>query len=252
MTTFGRRSFTCPICQTVFVDTVVTSIMTYIGVLTYQQIFHTFLSLYGTGCSTPGNSRFDGISPFETDFYNSFWMHFTAPLTGYIHQCPSCMFSFMDSEFSASDALREYVLSREIFEDMDQETLETTSSQFEIFGRVLVFDQVSDEQIAWAYLWASWQAREERNCPNEKRFQLLAANYFEKAILEKNLKNNEAIEHIKYLIGELYRRAGEFDVAIEWFSRVNRNHPRAETARRQMSLAEQQNSNSSFFEAVDG
>ncbi|MFX1533358.1 MAG: DUF2225 domain-containing protein [Promethearchaeota archaeon] len=211
MTTLASSSFTCPICNHTFTDTVIMS-----------------------------TNNFGGV---ETDFRN----HAVGfdPLPHYVHQCPECYFSMMGNNFPASDDLKEYVLSKEIFEGMSQDVLRETSTKYEIYGRALAFNQNPDEQVGWAYLRASWMARSERNRDDEKRLQLLAVKYFEKTFNERTLNNPEDYVHIKFLIGELYRRVESFSKAIEWLSQVG--EPREGIAQRQLALAEQEDSSPTFF-----
>jgi uncharacterized protein (DUF2225 family) len=211
MTTWELLLFKCPICDCTFSDNIIISTNTFGGV--------------------------------ETDFR----AHASGmdPLPFYIHQCPKCHFSFMVSGFYVSDALKDYVLSRKIFEGIEQGALQASSTQYEIFGRGLTINQSPYENIAWAYLRASWMARSENDPPKEKRLQLLAIHYFERAITERTLTKEEDYEHVTFLIGELYRRTESFNQAIEWFSQVN--EPREQDAHRQKVLAEQGNSSPTFF-----
>ncbi|MFX0090655.1 MAG: DUF2225 domain-containing protein, partial [Candidatus Hodarchaeota archaeon] len=79
----------------------------------------------------------------------------------------------------------------------------------------------------------------------EIRLQLLAITHFRKAVEEQTLKKKDDTEHVKYLIGELYRRANEFNQAIEWFSQVE--EPRKRDAEKQMALAQNNDASPTFF-----
>ncbi|MFX1255877.1 MAG: DUF2225 domain-containing protein [Promethearchaeota archaeon] len=211
MTTWEPFNFQCPICDCTFSSNAIISTNTFGGV-------ETDFRAYASGMD---------------------------PLPFYIHQCPKCHFSFMVGEFSVSDVLKDYVLSRKIFIGIEKTALIDCSTKYEIFGRGLAINRSSYENIAWAYLRASWMARSEFDRPKEKRLQLLAIDYFERAIKERTLTKEEDYEHVAFLIGELYRRTKSFNQAIEWFSQVN--EPREQDAHRQKVLAEQGNSSPTFF-----
>lgn len=67
----------------------------------------------------------------------------------------------------------------------------------------------------------SWLYRIKSDESNEKRFQLQASNCFEEAYMRETFPVAGLDEWtLLYLVGELYRRLGNFDKALSYFSQV--------------------------------
>ncbi len=101
--------------------------------------------------------------------------------------------------------------------------------------------------IGLLYLHAAWCADDVLAAPQAREYRKLAADAFRKAIVDVSCPVDQRPE-IEYLIGELLRRAGEFEVARSYFNQVLPHLPSrfALMARRLIRLCESGNS-----EAID-
>ncbi len=97
--------------------------------------------------------------------------------------------------------------------------------------------------IGFLYLYAAWCADDCGAAPQAAGYRRMAAYAFSKALQESSCPPGRASE-IEYLIGELFRRSGDFQTARDHFARVIAKLPAqfALMARKLMRLADQQNS----------
>jgi uncharacterized protein (DUF2225 family) len=85
----------------------------------------------------------------------------------------------------------------------------------------LVCAQIKDEKdriIAGILHHIAWLYREKEDTEQEMRFLRFALNAYIGVYETEGLDLNNA--KLMYLIGELYRRLGEFNEAVKWFARV--------------------------------
>lgn len=136
------------------------------------------------------------------------------PLPAMIHSCQDCGFTGSASEFDnkvdrdVADMIRVHILPH-----LRDEQL-ATHTRWEFAARIAEWRKRSTWTIADLYLRASWSA--EQDPGKEGYYQRKAADYFEQAL---EGAASERLE-IVYLIGELYRRAGDSAVAESWFDKV--------------------------------
>ncbi len=87
------------------------------------------------------------------------------------------------------------------------------------------FNKESNLNIADLYLISSYLLRKDKEkIEKRKETQKNAIIYFTKAIENGEIENIKAIYNIKYLIGDLYRRIGDFDNAIKYYDEVLKNN----------------------------
>lgn len=79
-------------------------------------------------------------------------------------------------------------------------------------------------KVADAYLKAAWMAGDEKNRLAAQRFRQQAIRHFALA-LEGRAVKDDLLSDLTYLVGDLYRRIGNFTEALQWFDRVQAAQP---------------------------
>jgi uncharacterized protein (DUF2225 family) len=138
-----------------------------------------------------------------------------------IVSCPVCHFSGYVSDFS-----------REIEDDVKKKVMTELKpkaagrklrgfEECEFAAKIYIWQKRRNKEIAHIYLIGSYLLRRAKGDLEQKRkgFQEKAGDYFMKALTADEF---EATERgvISYLIGELYRRIGEFQKALFWYDRA--------------------------------
>ena len=140
--------------------------------------------------------------------------------------CAKCWFVGRPDEFELEDD--------EIQEDQLQQHWEETerlrkehpiSKRFILYAERIGVEGASEENIGEAYLHASWAERISTSPINrsvksialERECQQNAVRYFSLALAKGTLPFS--VENL-YLIGELYRRIGDFSAAVEYFDKA--------------------------------
>ncbi len=146
------------------------------------------------------------------------------PLPHYVHVCPHCCFAAFQGDFEETQpSVRQAVLSgalrpEEVIGSEPRGALKG-STKYLLAARCYERDsRCSAVRQADLYLRASWCARQEGRREREREAQTEAVLRFEKALEEDEIEQNQ-LQVTLYLIGELYRRLGLFDLAIEHFGR---------------------------------
>jgi hypothetical protein len=141
------------------------------------------------------------------------------PLPLMLHTCPGCGFTGDGRAFHASQAdeqVREWVLARGLAEAARQ-VPDSGYARYELaalcHGRRR---RVSALQLAEYYLAASWSAQLEQAEGVAPQYQAEAAKHLERALLVGEVADEERAV-MTYLVGELRRRLGEFEAALQLF-----------------------------------
>lgn len=110
--------------------------------------------------------------------------------------------------------------------------------RFQLAAELLDLNVHEPREAGWMYLRASWMAREEHDADAEALCQRRARDAFRKYLTASATADDAP--RIRYLMGELARRLGEFEDACTWLDQVpagDRLFPEAvkmlERARRQ-------------------
>ena len=109
-------------------------------------------------------------------------------------------------------------------------------------AKVIVIDprQVQIGRLADLYLRASWCARREERAAREREAQCEAVLRFERALARGDVAEEQK-QTVTYLIGELYRRVGRYELAAVMFENALREPVQQEgisrLAARQKALA---------------
>lgn len=103
--------------------------------------------------------------------------------------------------------------------------------------------------IANFYLNAAWCADDARAYPQAREYRKLAADAFSKSLLDVSCPHEQR-SIVEYLIGELYRRSGDFDRCRQHFNNVIQRLPARYSlmARKLIKLAGQGNMDSIRFD----
>ena len=156
----------------------------------------------------------------DTDFRPHFLGLDALPLM--VHACPRCCFAGYESDFEKVEpAVKRFVLTEELRADEiiggeEREHLRG-SSKYMLAARCRAADPAAREiEVADLYLRAAWCARSENLRDREQQCQSEAVLRFEQALDTGSVEANER-PTILYLVGELYRRLGMFDVACDYF-----------------------------------
>jgi uncharacterized protein (DUF2225 family) len=209
MTTVREASLTCPACGTTFKVHVVGS------------------------CGYVGQ---------DTDFRPHYWG--LDPLPLFVHTCPKCLFSGYEAHFGAavSEELRRWLVEEH---GLGRLQSDASSRRYTLAARCR--EQAGDGPVAVAdlYLRASWCARSEEDRAMERLSQRRAVERFERA-LEAGAVPADQTDAITYLAGELYRRLGDFELAVGCLARVTEGDLSA-LAARQLKLARQANDENSVM-----
>lgn len=194
---FFKREYTCPICQTKFTSLSVRSSSTYVE--EKETDFHVI---------------YKGISP----------LHYS------IIVCPICEYAASNTSFSKAlnGKLAEqlavalsHLKSNDEINFCEERDLQTTLKAFQLAIRTAQLKKVSAAELSGLLLAAGWIAREMQYAELEKKYINEALKYYVEAFFSGNGSiGNLSDLQATYLIGELYRRCGEYKEAIHWFNKV--------------------------------
>ena len=147
------------------------------------------------------------------------------PLPHYVHVCPNCCFAAYQGDFDGvQPSVREAVLTgkiraEEIIAGEPRGALKG-STKYLLAARCYEYDSRSNAlKQADLYLRASWCARQEGRRFRERQCQTEAVLRFEEALENEEVQNRQ-VQVTLYLIGELYRRLGLFELAVDYFDRA--------------------------------
>ena len=144
------------------------------------------------------------------------------PLPHYVHVCPNCFFAAFQGDFEkVEERVRQFVLSGKLRpeEIVGAEPVGALkgSTKYLLAARCYEHDsRATNLRLADLYLRASWCARQEGRKQRERECQTEAVLRFEKAVDEGEVAEDQ-LQVTLYLIGELYRRLGLFELAVQFF-----------------------------------
>ena len=142
-----------------------------------------------------------------------------SPLPLLLHTCPRCGFIGDEAAFDpeqADEQVREWVLAGGLATSA-REVPDSGHGQYVLAAMCHERRRrPSPFQLAELYLAASWSAQLEEAVEEVPRLQAEAARYLESALLLGEIAEEERAV-MTYLAGELRRRLGEFDVALQLF-----------------------------------
>lgn len=147
------------------------------------------------------------------------------PQPHYVHVCPECLFAAFEGDYNqVEDGVRRMVLegehNPEQFADELASDALSGSAKYLLAARCYSRDsRASDLRLADLHLRASWCARQEGRTDRERAAQLDAVLLFEQALAQGEVAEDQ-LPTILYLIGEIYRRIGRFELAVAMFDQA--------------------------------
>ena len=168
-----------------------------------------------------------------------------SPLPLYVHTCTGCGFSGGGENFQPGTQVSVELAGRIRAElgPLAKEGRSDAATRYEFKARIAEWRGDSSEKIADAYLYAAWCCVDIGSPEREAEYRRLAIEYFEKALNTQGLIPENGVLDVTYLIGELYRRVGDVDIARAWFDKVIDQGGSREDAQDIVSLAQQQRDN---------
>ena len=146
------------------------------------------------------------------------------PLMYQVHACPSCRFCAFEGDFGeVSDRTRDFVRSGRLLRAVPSAAVErelSGSTKFLLAAACYEFDsRATMMRLADLYLRGSWCARSEHRRQRESQCQIEAILRFEKTLEDGEVEEGQR-DTVLYLLGELYRRVGRFELAVAMFDRA--------------------------------
>jgi len=139
-----------------------------------------------------------------------------------INSCPKCHYSGYNSDFDRTFTEKKKSEILQILEPYKEIEMNDILES-EIAAKIHIYLNSKNEIIANIYLVASYLLKFDTiQIEKRKELQKECIIYQQKAIENKEYDKTE-IPVIYYLIGELYRRTGEFDKAITYFDMALEN-----------------------------
>lgn len=136
---------------------------------------------------------------------------------GLVNSCPKCHYSGYQSDFDMTFSKKTKEKILKILEPFKSSKM-TDVLENEIAIKIHQYLNRKNDEIANLYLVASYFLKgDSTQIIKRKELQLNCATYLTKAIDAKEYDKAGTYSTINYLIGELYRRIGEFETAIKYY-----------------------------------
>lgn len=136
----------------------------------------------------------------------------------YVNSCPKCHFSGYTSDFDTFfTGEHKKTVQDLLFPYRNAEMTDVLEN--EITAAIYLHYKKPNDEIGSLYLVASYflrHAKDSIQVTKRKALQQTAASYFIKALTNSEY-SLPAVASMNYLVGELYRRVGEFDTAIKYY-----------------------------------
>lgn len=148
----------------------------------------------------------------------------TQPLPYLVHMCGRCGYAGAERDFSdaaeASALLKEYVWNELAPVCGGSRVSITGSEKYEAAAKVAEWQAMDLRHIADLYLRAAWCCVDEGDTEAERYFRRKAARMFDATLASYDGVPREERAVLTYLVGELWRRVGDLQMAAAWFDRV--------------------------------
>ncbi|MGI5902132.1 MAG: DUF2225 domain-containing protein [Desulfitobacteriia bacterium] len=161
------------------------------------------------------------------------------PLLYFVAVCPECGFSFTE-DFSKplSSSVRQIIVN-ELSNKLDRSVDFCGPRDFSTAVRTYKLaiysgELVREKHITFAKLCLrlAWLQRNKGDREEEKRFLQLAATEFEQSYIHSDFNPEKVPEiFILYMIGELNRRLGNYDIALRYYDAVVNHRDRSRYTR---------------------
>lgn len=145
------------------------------------------------------------------------------PLPYYVHACPHCGYTDGDpAQLTDPEKVEIGKFLTAYRESHDGKV--RSAGKYEVLANVYIIRKMPAEKIAFAYQRAAWMADDSQDEAAARRYRAATLEYLVKALENQEIEAKKRPTLI-YLAGELNRRLGRFDEALQWFSRVEPNNP---------------------------
>ncbi|MCX7779932.1 MAG: DUF2225 domain-containing protein [Negativicutes bacterium] len=159
--------------------------------------------------------------------------------------CPHCGYAAQDTYFyelspAAEMKLKQFLHGREV--NLNLSGVRTREQGMAAFKLAIFYAEMiaaPPSRLAGLYLKLAWLYREAEQAEEEKILLNKARANYEQATLKERFPIGNMTEiTVDYLIGELYRRTGNYDQALSYLGKVVSN-PRAKLERRILDMAKE-------------
>lgn len=170
------------------------------------------------------------VKPTTRD--SDFCQHYEGlnPLLYDVWVCPECLYAakrkeFLDIKPVAKKKLQEYLLRNKGVPKSvnfnDYRDIQSAIYAFELAVPCYEIKEASDEVIAGLHIRAAWLCRGVQDEDREKLFLRQAVECYLRFFEWKSEASSKLGEvGLMYILGELYRRIGEYREAVRWFGRL--------------------------------
>ncbi len=152
----------------------------------------------------------------STDFHARAAGH--DPLHFVLGSCPNCGFTDYTNTIERGVRVSEATKAK-IRDELGPQVRQhkpDVATQFVLAAQIAIWEAQEASTIANHFLRAAWCSRDRGQ---EMAYRLLACRYFQEALEAESLSDKVWLNYT-YLVGELYRRIGESDLAQAWFNRA--------------------------------
>jgi uncharacterized protein len=146
----------------------------------------------------------------------------TQPLPYFVHLCSRCGYAGSERDFG-DEADISPILKEHVWDELAPRVTNGTvpgSEKYEAAAKVATWQGCEPRRVADLFLRAAWCCVDEGDVEAERYFRRHAAWTFERALASFDGVERDERAVLTYLVGELWRRAGEVVRASEWFDRV--------------------------------
>lgn len=164
-----------------------------------------------------------------------------------VNSCPKCHYSGYQSDLDTVFSEKEKLDILQILEPYKDSHMDDVLEN-EIAVKIHQYFKKDNDDIANLYLIASYYLRNnDKQIAKRKELQRNSAIYFAKAIESKEYEDKETYATIDYLIGELFRRTGDFENAIKYYESALQNEdkpdwiPELVNAQKELALKKDEN-----------
>jgi uncharacterized protein len=145
------------------------------------------------------------------------------PLPYLVHTCSACGFSGLERSFVEGADVTQHVRSQVLTiltPRVTEHQLESASDRYDAAARVAEWQGESPLRIADLLLRAAWCCVDDDDHEGERYYRRAAAERFTEALEHGPTVRAGERAVLTYLVGELWRRAGDLQRAEEWLNRV--------------------------------
>ena len=159
------------------------------------------------------------------------------PLPYYVHACPYCGYANTSDQDHLSDREKAEIGKFLTAYRQSHDGKVSPAGKYEVLANIYIIRKLPSDKIAYAFQRAAWMADDAHDETAARKFRTATLEYLTKA-LEKSEIEAKLVPNLTYLAGELNRRLGRFDEALQWFARVKPPGPSLETlVKQQVDLA---------------